>query len=384
MKISKTASLISQSLTRELFDRAKQYDNVIDFTLGDPDFPTPERIRAAACEAIDRGRVNYSENAGLRELREVIAEKIIRDCGVSYSPADEIIATVGAMQGLFLTLECIIDPGDEVIIPSPYWINYRQMSEMCSGVPVMVDAYEEDGFVVKPSAVRNAVTEKTVAIIINSPNNPTGAVYDRSTLDEILKIAEENDLCVIFDECYKSLVYDEDFTPIITDGRYKNRVVLVNSCSKEYAMTGWRLGYVAADSRLISAMTRLQENMVACASLISQYAAMEALRCDESIIEDMRRCFRARRDVFVEGINAVEGLSCRLPKGAFYAMVNIKKTGLSSVDFAYKLLEKKQVAVVPGITYGQACEGYVRVAYTISEDRIREGIERIREFVEEL
>lgn len=384
MKISKRASLINQSFTRELFDKAKHYDNVIDFTLGDPDFSTPERIRNAACNAINKGRVNYSENAGLPKLREIISEKLKNDCGVIYNPKNEIIATVGAMQGLLLCMECIIDEGDEVILPAPYWINYRQMIEMCGGTPKIINTNEDNNFIASPAAIDNAVNDKTVAIIINSPNNPTGAVYDRKTLDEILKIAEKNDIYIIFDECYKSLVYDEEFVPIITDDRYKNRVVLINSCSKEYAMTGWRLGYVSGNSSLISSMTTLQENMVACAPLISQYAAIEALRCDKSISEDMRKCFMSRRNLFVDGINKIDKLSCNMPKGTFYAMVNIKKTGLSDIDFAYKLLEEKQVAVVPGTTYGDDCKGYVRVAYTINEDKISEGLKRISEFVKEL
>ena len=384
MKISKTAGLINQSLTRELFDKAKTYDDVIDFTLGDPDFPTPQKIREAGCKAINNGKINYSENAGLPELRDEIAKKIKRECGISYNPKNEIIATVGAMQGLLLCLECILNEGDEVIIPAPYWINYRQMVQMCKGKPVIIDAYESDDFIIKAQAVKNAITNRTSAIILNSPNNPTGAVYDRKTLDEILKLAKENDILIIWDECYKSLVYEEEFAPLLTSQKDKDSVILVNSCSKEYAMTGWRLGYIAANSEIICAMTALQENMVACAPLVSQYAAIEAFRCDSSINEDMRECFKRRRDLFVNGINEIQKLSCRMPKGTFYAMVNIKQTGLDSVQFANTLLEKKQVAVVPGITYGDCCEGYVRVAYTISEEKISEGIKRISEFIKEL
>lgn len=384
MKISKIANSIQPSLTRQLFDKAKQYEDVIDFTLGDPDYQTPECIKNAGCEAILMGNTHYSSNSGLLELRSAISDSVFEETGFRYNSDDKIIVTVGAMQGLYLSLLSILDKGDEVIIPSPHWINYRHMTQMCNAKPVLIDAYEEDGFVVKPSAIEQVITEKTVAIIINSPNNPTGAVYDKNTLVEICRICNENNIYLIFDECYKSIVYDDEFVSVLNCGIDKEKLILINSCSKKWSMTGWRLGYVASSKKLIRNMTKLQENMVACASLPSQYAAIEAFKNSSNDAIEMCKGFKKRRDCLLSGINEIDKLSCRTPKGTFYAMVNIKKTGLGSEEFAYKLLDAVQVAVVPGITYGECCEGYIRIAYTMNEDKIREGVRRIRKFVNSL
>ena len=384
MKISKIANSIQPSLTRQLFDRAKLYDDVIDFTLGDPDYQTPQNIKSAGCAAIDGGKTHYSANAGLSELRKVISDNIFVETGCRFNPDGKIIVTVGAMQGLYLSLLSILDKGDEVIIPSPHWINYRHMTQMCNANPVLVDAYEEDGFVVKPEEVEKAITSKTVAIILNSPNNPTGAVYDKATLEAICKLCNENDIYLIWDECYKSIVYDDTFVSVLNCGIDKEKVIVINSCSKKWSMTGWRLGYVASSQKLIRNMTKLQENMVACASLPSQYAAIEAFSNSSNEAVVMCEGFRKRRDCLVDGINQIDKLSCKMPKGTFYAMVNIKETGLDSETFAYKLLDAVQVAVVPGITYGDCCEGYIRIAYTMNEDKIREGVRRIKKFVDNL
>ncbi len=385
MRVSDLANRIQPSLTRKLFDMAKQYDNVIDFTLGDPDYETPDYVKKAACEAIHSGKTKYAANAGIVELREVVSDRIKRETGVYYDPETEIQISVGAMEGLFLTLCCLVNPGDEVIIPSPYWVNYRHMTEILNGVPVLVDADEDHDFVVTADSVMNAVTDKTVAIIINSPNNPTGTVYDHDTLAKIAELAIEKDLVVIFDECYKSILFDHaNFVSILDFPGVKEHAVVVNSCSKRFSMTGWRVGYLAGPEELISNMPKLQENIAACVTVPSQYAAIEALRGGDTIPDQMRDGFEKRRNILVEGINQIDKLSVKPPKGTFYAMVNIKKTGMQSEDFAYALLEKEQVAVVPGITYGDACEGYIRLAFTMNEDKIIEGVRRIKRFVDSL
>lgn len=384
MKISKIANLIQPSLTRQLFDKAKQYENVIDFTLGDPDYQTPENIKSAACEAIISGNTHYSSNAGLIELRQTIAENIFKETGVTYNPDDEIIVTVGAMQGLYLSLFSILDNDDEVIIPSPYWINYFHMTQMCKAKPILVNTYEEDGFVVKTDAVKKAISDRTVAIIINSPNNPTGGVYDKKTLEEICNLCNKYNIYLIFDECYKSIIYDGKFVSALDCGINKENLILINSCSKKWSMTGWRLGYVASSNKLIANMIKFQENMVACASLPSQYAALEAFKNSSNKAIEMCEDFRKRRDCLIEHINRIDKLSCNIPKGTFYAMVNITKTGLTSEEFAYKLLESVKVAVVPGITYGKCCDGYVRIAYTLNENKIIEGVKRIKKFVDSI
>lgn len=385
MRISDMANRIKPSLTRKLFDMAKQYENVIDFTLGDPDYETPDYIKQAGCDAILGGRTKYSANAGLQDLRNVIAARIKKETSIDYDPETEIQITVGAMEGIYLTLCCLINPGEEVIIPAPYWVNYKHMTEMLNGVPVFVEAKEEHDFVVTAESLRAVITDKTRVIIINSPNNPTGTVYDYDTLMAISKIALEKDITIIFDECYKSIVYDgEKFVSILDCPGMKEHAVIVNSCSKRYAMTGWRVGYLAGPKELITNLPKLQENIAACAPLPSQYAAITALAGDDAASDEMCRGYESRRNVLVEGINSIEKLSCKYPRGTFYAMVNIKKTGLGSEEFAYALLQAVQVAVVPGVTYGEASEGYVRIAYTMNEDKIKEGLRRINQFVNSL
>lgn len=382
MKISRMASSIEQSLTRKLFDKAKEYQNVIDFTLGDPDLPTPERVKAAGCRAIQAGRTRYSANAGLLELRQAISDHIFRETNQRYRADGELIVTVGAMEALYLALCCLVDPGDEVIIPAPYWINYRHMVQMCGGTPVIVDTDPERDFVPDAATLEKAVSPRTVAIILNSPNNPTGAIYDRETVGQICDLARRRDLTLLWDECYKTILYDGRtfVSPLSFDG-VRDRLVLINSCSKAYCMTGWRLGYAAAPQELVRQMTKLQENIAACAALPSQYAAIEAFSgpCPEAA--DMVAEFDRRRRLMVEGLNAIPGLRCRMPAGTFYAFADIRATGLGSEEFAYRLLDSQQVAVVPGITYGDCCEGFIRLAYTVDRAKISQGLDRIRAFI---
>lgn len=385
MKLSKMTSRIQPSLTRKLFDMAKKYDNVIDFTLGDPDYITPKNIQDAACKAIMEGKTKYSANAGLPELRKVVADRIQKETGVKYNSDSEIMITVGAMEALYLTLCTIIDEGDEVIIPAPYWINYEQMVQMCSGIPVIVDSSDDNDFIVDTKDIKKSVTDKTVAIILNSPSNPTGMIYDEDTLREICELAVEKDILIIWDECYKSIMYDsEKFVSILDFEDMKNYSVVINSCSKQFSMTGWRVGYAAASAEMVACMAKFQENIAACTSLPSQYAAIEALKNETVDVENMRKGFENRRNILVEGINHIDKLNCKYSKGTFYAFVNIKETNLDSETFAYKLLEEQQVAVVPGITYGKCCEGYIRMAYTMNEDKIQEGLERIAAFIQNL
>lgn len=384
MKLSETAKCVELSLTRELFNKANAYDDVVDFTLGDPDFPTPNYIKAAAHRAIDTNRTRYSANAGLLELRKILSKTIEKETGVKYSPDHEIIVTVGAMQALYLALLCMIDRDDEVIIPAPYWINYDHMVKMCGGKSVIVDSFEKNDFIVSIDDIEKNISEKTTAIIINSPNNPTGTVYNKKTLEGICKLAKKYDFSIIWDECYKTITYDEKFISILENKDITDRLVVINSCSKRFAMTGWRIGYAAAPSCLIQNMTKLQENIVACAPLPSQYAAIAAFSDENGESKILCEGYKKRRNLLVDGINNIQGLSCKMPKGTFYAFVNIKGTGLSDIDFAYKLLDKKHVAVVPGVTYGKCCEGFVRIAYTVNETLIKEGLRRIEEFVNEL
>ena len=384
IQLSETAKSITPSLTRKLFNLAQKYDNVIDFTLGDPDIHPHQNIKDAGCKAILEGHTRYSPNAGLLQLREVISTRYKEQYNMEYSPSDEVMITVGGMEALYLALLAILDKGDEVIIPAPYWINYEQMVCMCNGIPIIVNPNNPNDLSLSIENIKKAVTSKTKVIILNTPNNPSGLIISDSALQQIAEIAIENNLIVITDEVYKTLLYDNiRFKSIATLKNMKERTVIINSLSKEFCMTGWRLGYAAAPAELISAMTMFQENIAACAPLPSQYAAIEALRHPEyskGMIEEFTR----RKDSLIKEVSKIKGIKVNIPQGTFYAMLNIKSTGLKSEEFAYTLLEKEQVAVVPGITYGECCEGFIRIAFTLEISKIEEGIQRIKRFIEEL
>ena len=380
--LSTMAEGIKPSLTRTLFNMAKAYDDVIDFTLGDPDVPTHQKIKDAGCKAIQDGKTRYSQNAGLLELRNVISDYYIRKEGFEYDPISEIMVTVGAMEGLYLALLSITNPGDEYIIPAPYYVNYGQMVHMCGGVPVIVDKPAEEPLTFRIEDIEAAITPKTKAIIINTPSNPSGKIIPWNKIEKLAELAKKHDLYVISDEVYKCLIYGENkFKSIVSIEGMRERTILTNSLSKEFCMTGWRIGYVLANKEIVANMTKLQENVCACAPLPSQYAAIEALSSKEDYSANMKSIFSERRDALVSGINSIKGLSCTPPDATFYLMVDISKTGLKSFDFACKLLESVHVAVVPGVTYGQSCDNYVRIAFTKNVDVIKQGVERIATFM---
>ena len=380
--LSTMAEGIKPSLTRTLFNMAKAYDDVIDFTLGDPDVPTHHKIKEAGCKAIQDGKTRYSQNAGLLELRNVISDYYIRKEGFEYDPISEIMVTVGAMEGLYLALLSITNPGDEYIIPAPYYVNYGQMVHMCGGVPVIVDKPAEEPLSFRTEDIEAAITPKTKAIIINTPSNPSGKIIPWNKIEKLAELAKKHDLYVISDEVYKCLIYGENkFKSIVSIEGMRERTILTNSLSKEFCMTGWRIGYVLANKEIVANMTKLQENVCACAPLPSQYAAIEALSSKEDYSANMKSIFSERRDALVSGINSIKGLSCTPPDATFYLMVDISKTGLKSFDFACKLLESVHVAVVPGVTYGQSCDNYVRIAFTKNVDVIKQGVERIATFM---
>lgn len=385
IKTSNIANGIQTSYTRQLFNLAKQYDDVIDFTLGDPDVQPHQAIKDAACAAIQQGKTRYSQNAGLLELRQTIHDYYVRKEGLSYNPENEIQVSVGAMEGLYLALLALLNPGDEVIIPAPYYVNYTQMVAMCHAIPVIVDNPEVMDLHYRLEDIAAAITPKTRAIMINTPGNPTGVVLSQKLLHGIADLAIKHDLVVISDEVYKCLVYNTfEWKSIASFPNMRERTIIVNSLSKEFCMTGYRIGYVLGPSEVITSMTRLQENVAACAPLPSQYAAIEALSGKEDYSKDMVRIFAERKERIVNGIQAIEGLTCLPPDATFYLMVDISKTGMSSVDFAMALLKAVHVAVVPGITYGKCCDYYVRIAFTRELEYIREGITRIDKFMKSL
>ena len=384
MYLSDIAQSIKPSLTRHLFNLAKAYDDVIDFTLGDPDIPPHQAIKNAGCRAIQEGKTRYSQNAGLLELREVISQYYKRKEGLDYLPLSEIIVTVGAMEGLYLSLLSLLNPGDEVIIPAPYYVNYEQMVQMCHAKPIIVDNLDGEKLGFKVEDVEEAITDKT-KIIINTPSNPSGKIIPVGKIEALAALAKQYDLVIISDEVYKCLIYgDSKFKSIVEIEGMRERTILVNSLSKEFCMTGWRIGYVLAPAEVIAAMTKLQENVAACAPLPSQYAAIEALSGESDYSADMVNIFTKRRNIFVDGINKISKLSCEAPEATFYLMVDISETGMKSEEFAIALLKAVHVAVVPGITYGRSCDNYVRMAFTLGEDKIQEGIKRIQTFINQL
>ena len=385
IKTSIVADSIHLSLVRSLFNEAKKYDDVIDFTLGDPDLQPPQAIKDAASEAIQAGKTRYSQNAGLLDLRKTISTYYERKEGFKYNPETEVMVTVGAMEGLYLALISMLNPGDEVIIPAPYYVNYTQMVRMCHAVPVIIDNPERSDLSFDVADIEKAITPKTRAIMINTPSNPSGRIIPQDKIACIAELVKKYDLVVISDEVYKCLIYDHvPFKSIVAIDGMRERTILINSLSKEFCMTGYRIGYVLAPEEIISAMTKLQENVAACAPLPSQYAAIKALSGEEDYSKDMVDVFTERRNVLYEGLSKIEKFSVKAPEATFYMMVDISKTGMNSIDFCYALLRNAHVAVVPGVTYGQCCDHYIRIAFTLDVDKIKEGVRRITEFANTL
>ena len=396
LTISEKCRNIHPSVTLAIDARAKQLRamglDVIGFGAGEPDFDTPRYIKSAARDALDAGMTKYTPVAGTVELRTEIQQKLLRDNGLDYELAD-IIVSSGAKQCLFNALSAILDPGDEVLLPSPCWVSYPEMVRMAGGVPVMVKGDEANGFLVDSDALRPHVTERTKALILNSPNNPSGSVCSRALLEGIAALAVEKQFYVISDEIYEKLIYDgEAHVSIASLGdEIRAQTIVVNGVSKSYAMTGWRIGYAAGPKAVIRAMTAFQSHSTSNPNSIAQHAAAVALTNGEKFMHDSLVEFDARRRLMHQLISEIPGLSAALPKGAFYMMLNISaligkslngRAIRGSDDFAEMLLESQKVAVVPARAFGD--DRYVRLSYATSRDKITLGLARIAEFVKEL
>ncbi len=393
LTISEKCKSIHPSVTLAIDARAKQLRamglDVIGFGAGEPDFDTPDYIKTAARDALDAGMTKYTPVAGTVELRTEIQQKLLRDNDLDYEITD-IIVSNGAKQCLFNALSAILDPGDEVLLPSPCWVSYPEMVRMAGGVPVMVKGDEANGFLVDADALRPFVTERTKALILNSPNNPSGSVWPRAILEDIAALAVEKQFYVISDEIYEKLVYDgEKHVSIASLGdAIRAQTIVVNGVSKSYAMTGWRIGYAAGPKDVIRAMTAFQSHATSNPNSIAQHAAAIALTNGEKFMHDSLVEFDARRRLMHRLISEIPGLSAALPKGAFYMMLNISallgktlngRTLRGSDDFAEMLLESQRVAVVPANAFGD--DRYVRLSYAVSRDKISLGLARIAEFV---
>lgn len=385
IKTSIIADSVQTSLVRDLFNEAKNFNDVIDFTLGDPDIPPHQAIKEAACSAILEGKTRYSQNAGLLELRQTISKYYERTEGLSYDPNTEVMVTVGAMEGLYLALISMLNPGDEVIIPAPYYVNYLQMVRMCHATPVIVESPENRDLTFNVNDIERVISAKTRAIMINTPSNPTGKIIPQDKIAAIAEIAKKYNLVVFSDEVYKCLIYDHvPFRSIVAIEGMRERTILINSLSKEFCMTGYRIGYVLAPKEIVSAMTKLQENVCACAPLPSQYAAITALGGKDNYSKKMVDIFTERRNILYEALNTIDKFIVNKPEATFYMMVDISKTGLNSIDFSYALLHSAHVAVVPGISYGKSCDHFIRIAFTLNINEIQRGATRIAEFVNSL
>ena len=385
MQIAKRLQCVQPSPPRAVFDLASTLDDVIDLTLGDPDLPPPLNVREAACRAIMEGKTRYSANAGLKELRRAIAADAEKNLGIPVDPESEVVVTVGAMEASFLSLYTLLEPGDEVVIHAPFWINYAQVVRSLGATPVFVYTRPEEDFQLTVEALKEVLTSKTRLLILNSPNNPTGAIIPRETLTKIAALAQERNFAVLSDEIYDSLIYDDQkAVSILSVPGMKERSILINGMSKRFAMTGYRLGWAIAPAHVAAQMTKMQENIVACAPLPAQYAGIEALsdRTDSSFI---RKEFQLRRDVLYNGINAIPGLICKPVPATFYAMVDISGSGLEAEDFVYRMLREVKVATVFGPAYGgELYNKFIRIAFTMKKERLEMAVERIADFMESL
>lgn len=381
--ISEKCRVMKPSGIRKFFDIAAQMDNVISLGVGEPDFQTPWNVKQAAITALEKGKTKYTANSGLAELRKAISENILKNTGVSYCDNDEIIVTVGGSEGIDISIRTLIESGDEVLIVEPCFVCYAPIVSLCGGVPVSVQTTEETQFRLTPEMLREKITDKTKLLILPFPNNPTGAIMERSDLEAIAEVIRDTNILILSDEIYSSLTYGSKHCSIIEIDGMKERTIYVNGFSKAYAMTGWRLGYVAGPKPIIKQMLKIHQYGIMSSPTISQYAAVEALEnCDEDIIK-MRDEYDMRRRWLVKALNDI-GLTCFEPKGAFYVFPSIKSTGLTSEEFCERLVYEHNVAVVPGNAFGECGEGYIRISYAYSLKHIMTAIDRIKEFLADL
>ncbi len=375
---------IKPSGIRKFFDIASTMDDVISLGVGEPDFQTPWQIRKAGISSLERGRTKYSSNRGIDLLRKEISEYLKRKYNLNYNPQKEILVTIGGSEAIDGAIRALVAPGDEVIIPQPSYVCYEPITQLAGGVPVIIETKAENDFKVTPEELKNAITHKTKVLILPYPCNPTGAIMEKKDLEAIAEILKDTNIAVISDEIYSELTYGDikHISPATIDGM-RERTITVNGFSKAFSMTGWRLGYACGPEEILNQITKIHQYAIMCAPTTSQYAAIEALKnCDEAV-EHMHAEYDRRRRLIVSGFNKL-GLTCREPKGAFYAFPCIKSTGLSSDEFCEKLLTEKKVAVVPGTAFGKGGEGFIRASYCYSPEHLIKALTRIEEFINEL
>lgn len=368
---------------RKFFDIVSEMPDAISLGVGEPDFDTPWSVREEGIYSLEKGRTFYTSNAGLLELRQAICDYTDRRFQIAYNPKTEVLLTVGGSEGIDVALRAMLNPGDEVIIPEPCFVSYVPCVELANGVPVTISLKNENQFRLTKEELEAAITEKTKILLLSYPNNPTGAIMEREDLEAIAEVIIKHDIYVISDEIYAELTYNSGHVSIASLPGMRDRTIVINGFSKAFAMTGWRLGYALGPSMIIEQMTKVHQFAIMCAPTTSQYAAIAAMRdCDKDIIH-MREAYNQRRRFLLNEFKEM-GIPCFEPYGAFYMFPCIKEFGMTSEEFATKLLNAKKVAVVPGSAFGECGEGFLRVSYAYSLDELKVALDRIKEFVEDL
>lgn len=380
--ISRLVEELEPSGIRRFFDMASTMDNIISLGVGEPDFDTPWHIREEGIYALEKGRTFYTSNAGLLDLRREVCAYLRRRFGLNYAP-DEVIITVGGSEAIDIGLRTLLDPGDEVIIPEPCFVSYLPCVKMAGGVPVRLALEEKDRFKLTGEKLLSAVTEKTKAVVLPFPNNPTGAVMTEDELAVIAQIVREKDLFVLSDEIYAELTYQGSHVSIAGLPGMAERTIVINGFSKTYAMTGWRLGYAVGPKEIIRQMLKVHQYVIMCAPTTSQYAAIEALRAGDGDVARMRESYDERRKFLVTALNRI-GMPCFEPLGAFYVFPNISRFGMTSEEFAMQLLHKERVAVVPGTAFGECGEGFLRISYAYSIEDLKVALAKMKNFIDTL
>ncbi|PKL69651.1 MAG: aromatic amino acid aminotransferase [Methanomicrobiales archaeon HGW-Methanomicrobiales-1] len=378
--VSERAKMIPPSGIRKFFDLALTMDNVISLGVGEPDFRTPWNICESSIYSIEQGTTSYTSNKGLQSLRDALSRYLGQHYNLPYTSNDEIIITSGVSEALDIAIRSVVDPGDEVAIAQPSYVSYAPCVTLSGGKPVPVRCTEKDHFKLNPDALLEQITPKTKALIINFPNNPTGAVMNGSDLKAIADIVIDKDILLISDEVYAELTYDSTHVAAATVSDLWERTITLNGFSKAYAMTGWRIGYLCAPKELCDAALKIHQYIMLCAPVMGQVGALEALRSAEEDKNSMVNEYRLRRNMFVAGLNRI-GLTCHVPEGAFYAFPSVKKTGLSDVEFAERLLKEQKIAVVPGSVFGPGGEDHLRCAYAVSRKDLSEALGRMETFI---
>ncbi len=379
MTISNILKENEPQLVRKIYDKSKEYQDVVDLTLGDPDIPTPTVVKATAVAAMEANKTKYTANAGILELRAAISQDVYKRTGLHYSE-NEIAVTAGAMGALYLTSVCILNPGDEVIILEPHWPNYTNMVKMCHATPKYVSFMGEGALDTLTERIEKEITEKTKAIIINSPSNPTGLVLPFENIKEIAELVKKYNLYVLSDEVYRTIVFNGSFHSILEIPGMRERTILVDSLSKRFSMTGFRVGFVCAPEEIARGVATMQENVNSCACMFAQFASKTALEQSDVLEQEICEIFRQRCTAMTNALKKSPKLILRDPEATFYLFFDITKTGLSSEEFAYRLLEEKHIAVVPGNAFNQAGEGYIRIACTLSTEKLVAAANEIVDF----